>query len=315
MRQEYDISIITVNYNGFADTCALIDSISPICDYSVELIIVDNASRNDEAAMIEKKYHDNTKSFHQESIPLQTSNTPHTHIKVIRSEKNLGFAGGNNLGIRQAKGRFLFLINNDTVFECFSDIIHLVKRLESSPEIGMVCPKIRFADANRPIQFAGYTPLSTITIRNRAIGFGEEDHEQYDTAHPTPYGHGAAMMLKHEVIERAGMMPECFFLYYEEIDWSITITNAGYRIWYEPLLTVFHKESRSTGQNSPLRTYYITRNRLLLVKRNFHGIGKYASYLYLTVIVAVRDIVKHYITGRNDLAKATMRGILNFFKL
>lgn len=94
-------------------------------------------------------------------------------------------------------------------------------------------------------------PLSTITIRNRAIGFGEEDHEQYDTAHPTPYGHGAAMMLKHEVIERAGMMPECFFLYYEEIDWSITITNAGYRIWYEPLLTVFHKESRSTGSKQP----------------------------------------------------------------
>ena len=85
-------------------------------------------------------------------------------------------------------------------------------------------------------------------------------------------------------------MPECFFLYYEEIDWSMMFTRAGYEIWYDPSCTVYHKESQTTGQNSPLRTYYITRNRLLLVKRNYKGINKYLSYIYLIYIVATRDI-------------------------
>ena len=292
MHQEYDISIITVNYNGFEDTCTLIDSIPADDKFSVEVIVVDNASREDEATLIATRY---------------------PHVKSIRSESNLGYAGGNNLGIQHAKGRYLFLINNDTLFKSF-DIVHLVNRLESSPKIGVVCPKIRFAWDKCPVQFAGYTQLSRITIRNRSIGFGEDDRGQYDTAHPTPYAHGAAMMMTREVTERAGLLPECFFLYYEEIDWSMSVSRAGYEIWYEPRCTVFHKESRSTGQDSPLKSFYITRNRLLLVRRNAKGVGKYISYIYLTGMVAARDIVRYTATGRHDLAKATIKGILNFLK-
>ena len=176
----------------------------------------------------------------------------------------------------------------------------------------MVCPKIRFAWDDNPIQFAGYIPLTPITIRNRAIGFGEEDKGQYDIPHQTPYAHGAAMMIKREVIDKAGLMPECYFLYYEELDWSMMITRAGYDIWYEPASTVYHKESQSTGQNSPLRTYYITRNRLLLVKRNFTGLKKYLAYAYLQMIVAARDILKYLFKGRIDLLKATIKGIRDF---
>ena len=185
-------------------------------------------------------------------------------------------------------------------------------RLESSPKIGVVCPKIRFAWSINPIQFAGYTPLSPITIRNCAIGFGEEDKGQYDTPSQTPYAHGAAMMLKREIIDKVGLMPECYFLYYEELDWSIMITRAGYEIWYEPASTIYHKESQSTGQNSPLRTYFITRNRLLLVKRNFTGINKCLAYAYLQMIVATRDIIKYLIKGRKDLFKATVQGLRDF---
>lgn len=285
------LSVITVNYNGYKDTCELIDSI-PFSD-NMEVIVVDNASTNDEASSILQKY------------PI---------ITVLRSEKNLGFAGGNNLGIKAAKGKYLFLVNNDTIFKDFRADA-LIARLESSPQIGMVCPKIRFAWGNNPIQFAGYTPLSPITIRNQSIGFGEEDNGQYDTPHQTPYAHGAAMMVKREVIEKVGLMPECYFLYYEELDWSMMITRAGYEIWYEPSCTIYHKESQSTGQNSPLRTYYITRNRLLLVNRNFKGLTKHASYAYLTGIVALRDIVKHTITGKFNLLKATLKGICDFSRL
>ena len=282
------LSIITVNYNGYKDTCELIDSI-PFSD-NMEVIVVDNASTNDEASSILQKY---------------------PQITVLRSEKNLGFAGGNNLGIKAAKGKYLFFVNNDTIFKDFR-VNALIARLESSPYIGMVCPKIRFAWGNHPIQYAGYTPLSSITIRNQSIGFGEEDNGQYETPHQTPYAHGAAMMVKREIIEKVGLMPECYYLYYEELDWSMMITRDGYEIWYEPACTIYHKESQSTGQNSPLRTYYITRNRLLLVKRNFKGLTKYATYAYLTSIVALRDIVKHTITGKFDLLKATLRGICDF---
>ena len=288
MQNECKLSIITINYNGLKDTCELIESIP--FNNDLEVIVVDNASTQDEASIISEKY---------------------PHIKVIRSKQNLGFAGGNNLGIKEAKGKYILLINNDTYFKEFN-ITPLIERLESSDKIGIVCPKLRFAWGNNPIQYAGYTSLSQITVRNKAIGFGEEDKGQYNTAHPTPYAHGAAMLIKREAIAKVGLMPECFFLYYEELDWSMLFTRADYEIWYDPACTVFHKESQTTGQNSPLRTYYITRNRLLLVKRNYKGISKYLSYIYLIGIVAPRDIIKFTLQGRLDLTKAVYRGIKTF---
>ena len=256
----------------------------------MEVIVVDNASKQDEASIIQKQF---------------------PQVKVIRSEKNLGFAGGNNLGIKKSKGKYLFLINNDTIFKEFN-VDSLINRLESSPNIGIVCPKIRFTWGAKPIQYTGYTPLSKITVRNQAIGYGEEDKGQYDAPHPTPYAHGAAMLIKREAIEKVGLMPEDYFLYYEELDWSMMFTRAGYKIWYDPTCTIYHKESQSTGQNSPLRTNYITRNRLLLVKRNWHGIYKYLAYCYLTCIVAPRDIIKYTLKGRLDLSKAACKGLFTF---
>ena len=288
MQNECRLSIITINDNGLKDTNELIESI-PFSN-NLEVIVVDNASKQDEASIIAERY---------------------PYVKIIRNSKNLGFAGGNNLGIKEAKGKYILLINNDTYFKEFK-IDTLIEQLESSDKIGIVCPKLRFAWGNNPIQFAGYTYLSPITVRNQAIGFGEEDHGQYDTAHRIPYAHGAAMLIKREAIDKVGLMPECFFLYYEELDWSMMFTRAGYDIWYDPACTVYHKESQTTGQNSPLRTYYITRNRLLLVKRNYKGINKYLSYIYLIGIVAPRNIIKFTLQGRLDLVKAVYRGIKTF---
>jgi len=288
------LSIITINYNGLKDTCELIDTL-PLNDETIEVIVVDNASTQDEATELERRY---------------------PQIIVIRSDKNLGFAGGNNLGIQAAKGKYLFFINNDTILRPqTSDLRLLIARLESSPKIGMASPKIRFTWGKQPIQYAGYTPLSKITLRNKSIGFGEEDCGQYDIAHSTPYAHGAAMIVKHEVIEKAGMMPECYFLYYEELDWSMMIRHAKYEIWYDPSCTVFHKESQTTGQQSPIKTYYITRNRLLFALRNINGSERYRTYLYIIGIVAVRDILKYLCKGQINMAKAVMKGIKDFIKL
>ena len=283
-----EVSIITVNYNGFADTCELIDTI-PFND-SLEVIVVDNGSKENEADLIAKQY---------------------PHVRAIRSEDNLGFAGGNNIGIRESKGRYLYLINNDTVFEGFN-VRPLIERLDSSSEIGIVCPKIRFAWGGRPIQYAGYTPLTPITLRNHAIGYGEEDKGQYEQARPTPYAHGAAMMIKREAIDCVGLMPACYFLYYEELDWSLMFSRSGYRIWYEPASTLFHKESCSTGKNSPLKTYYVTRNRFLFSRRNSKPLIRCFTFFHLLMLVGTRDIIMHAFNQRPDLIKATITGIYHF---
>ena len=288
MHQECELSIITINFNGLKDTCALIESI-PFND-KMEVIVVDNASTNDEVSEIQNRY---------------------PYVTIIKSDKNIGFAGGNNLGIKAAKGKYLFLVNNDTIFKEFNVQV-LIDRLESSDEIGIVCPKIRFAWGRNPIQYAGYTPLSKVTVRNQSIGFGEEDKGQYEIAHPTPYAHGAAMMIKREAIEKVGLMPECYFLYYEELDWSMMFTRVGYHIWYDPACTIYHKESQATGQNSPLRTYYITRNRLLLVERNYKGLNKYLAYGYLMGLVYPRNILIAGFKGQIGLLKATWNGIYDF---
>ena len=115
-----DVSIITINFNGLSDTCALIESI-PFND-DLEVIVVDNSSEKDEASLISAKY---------------------SQIKVIRSPQNLGFAGGNNLGIKAARGKYLFFINNDTIFKEFN-VQALIDRLESSPKIAILYPTLKY---------------------------------------------------------------------------------------------------------------------------------------------------------------------------
>lgn len=286
------ISVITVNYNGLELTSALVRSLERHVRTPLEVIVVDNGSRTDEAALLAER---------------------HPHIRVIRSERNLGFAGGNNLGIGVAEGRYLLLLNNDTEVE--QDTLHLLaERLDSHPELGAVCPKIRFYDPPRTIQFAGYTPLTAITLRNGLVGFGEPDDGRWDKAGETPYAHGAAMMLRREVIEQAGPMPETYFLYYEELDWSVRIAEAGFRIGYEPRCTVFHKESRTTGPASPLKTYYLTRNRLLFTRRNRRGMVRTLSLLYQTAVALPKCVAVNLLRGRTDLARAALRGARDYFR-
>lgn len=177
---ERRISVISVNYNGYGLTCAMIDSLRRHVTTPLEIVIVDNGSARDEAAPLRERYPD---------------------VKVLRSERNLGFAGGNNLGFAAATGDYLLLLNNDT--EVTEDTLHyLCETLDGDRSIGAVCPKIRFFAPPQHIQFAGYTPLTRITLRNALIGFGEPDDGRYDTPHDTPYAHGAAMMVRRETLEK-----------------------------------------------------------------------------------------------------------------
>lgn len=289
-----DISFITINYNGLNDTIELIQSLKNHCKgFSFEIIVVDNGSRSNENTELSRLFPD---------------------ITIIRSDINLGFSGGNNLGIIKANGRYLFLINNDT-FLIDDSLSELVKFMDINDNAAAASPKIKFKTPENTIQFAGYTSLSKFSIRNKLIGYFEQDYGQYTVPYETPYTHGAAMILRRSVIKEVGLMPEIFFLYYEELDWCTKMTNKGFSLWFVPAATVIHKESRSTGQGSYLRTYYIVRNRLLYSWRNRCGIERMLSMIYLIMIAIPKGIIQSFLNRRPDLIRSHINGAFAFFRL
>jgi GT2 family glycosyltransferase len=185
------VSIVTVNFNQSVITEELLNSIAITNTYqNIEIIVVDNGCTVNSVPEWSVKYPD---------------------IRFIRSDKNLGFAGGNNIGIEIATGDYLFLVNNDTEFTP-GLIQTLVNVLDEHPEVGIVSPKIRYFDKPDTLQYMGFTAMDYKTARNSSIGQFEVDKGQYDNlTGPTGYAHGAAMMVKRECIEKAGLNGRTFF--------------------------------------------------------------------------------------------------------
>ena len=286
------VSIITINYNQLAVTCQMLDSIAESTHSNYEIILVDNASKENPEHVISEKY-------------------PHVHF--IRSEENLGFSGGNNLGIRASKGDYLFFVNNDTEFTPQLMEV-LLAAFEENPKLGALSPKILYhpevVNGQRDlIQYMGTTPVNSFTARNRTIGEMEKDEGQYPQLMPTAYIHGAAMMIPRKVIEKAGMMPAFFFLYYEELDWSERIRGAGYELYVEPRAEIFHKESISVGKMSTLKTYYLNRNRILFMRRNRSSWQVFVFSLFLIFLTIPKNWFTFLIKGQRDHAAAFLKAI------
>lgn len=283
------VSVITVNYNQPKATEALLHSIAATNDYArIEVIVVDNGSR-------------------ENHVPEWTATFP--EIRFIRSDKNLGFAGGNNLGLQIATGDLLFLVNNDTEFSP-GLIRNMAEYLEKDPAIGIVSPKIRYYDQPRLIQYAGFTALNNYTGRNACIGQFEQDNGQFDgTSGETGFAHGAAMMLRREAVVAAGLMPEMYFLYYEEMDWCEAIRRAGYTVHVNTRATIYHKESVSVGRNTPLKAYFMNRNRILFMRRNVRWQQAALFYCYFIGIVAPWNLLQYLRSGEPGFTKAFIKAI------
>ncbi|GAA4315986.1 glycosyltransferase family 2 protein [Mucilaginibacter gynuensis] len=277
------VSIITVNFNQSLVTEELLASIAATNTYTnLEIIVVDNGSAVN-------------------SVPEWTTKYP--DIKFIRSDKNLGFAGGNNIGIEVATGDYLFLVNNDTEFT--PNLIQgLVDVLDAHPKVGMVSPKIRYFDQPNTLQYMGFTEMNYYTARNSSIGQFEVDKGQYDNlTGPTGFAHGAAMMIKRECIEKAGLMADFFFLYFEELDWCARIKKAGYTIWLVTNVLIYHKESVSVGRVSALKEFFMTRNRILFIRRNASFVQRWFFYIYFILLVTPRNIIKYIKIGHPEFTK------------
>jgi len=280
------VSIVTVNYNHPEVTVALLVSLQRITYPNIEIIVVDNAS--------------------QESPKIIETTFP--NIVFIQNRSNLGFAGGNNEGVRRAKGKYLLFINNDT--EVPHDFLEpLVAKCEYDHHIGGVSPKIKFYYQPDTIQFCGQGPMNSFTMRSFGYGNKAIDTGQFNVDRETNFLHGAAMLIPASVIQQVGLMPECYFLYYEELDWSAQMVKAGYRLWYVHNSVVMHKESVSTGKMTPLKTYYMNRARLLYLRRNLKGFTFLVAILYQISVAIPKNLFIFSIRFKNGHLKAYMKAI------
>jgi GT2 family glycosyltransferase len=254
------LAVVLVNWNRAEDTAACLRSLWA-CDYAAEInpgspaldiLVVDNGSRPESVAA------------------LKRLDGPFTLIEV---GANLGFTGGNNIGMARAMERgadYILLLNNDTVARADA-LTHLVDTAEADQGIGLAVPKILWMDRPDRIWFGG-SSLNRRFLAVRMLGYGEMDAGQYDQGGDVPFVTGCAMLIRRETAERIGGLDERFFAVSEDVDYSLRVAKSGQRMVYIPRAVICHKEAASSGgQDSPGYVYYQVRNGLLL--RRLHTDG------------------------------------------
>src|SRR3990167_4889128 len=249
------LAIVILNFNGLDDTLACLDSIKKLIDdgIGVETIVVDNFSSDGSQEALSKI----------------------KDINFIQNQDNLGYAGGNNVGIKYALKRradAVLILNNDTIVEP-KLIMNLVAALNQGD---LISPKIYFAaghefhksrysqkELGRVIWFAG-GEIDWSNVLGKHLGVDEVDGGQFAKRKQITFATGACMFVKREVFEKIGYFDEKYFLYLEDMDFCVRAKNAKFKIIFEPSAVVWHKNAGSSGgSGSILQDYFITRNRLL----------------------------------------------------
>lgn len=289
------VSIITVHYNQQEATIRLLDSVRALDYPHIEMIVADNGSADNLGEIMRRRY---------------------PEFKYVRSERNLGFAGGNNLGIEAATGDYLFFVNNDARVTPESVGI-LVDFLEKNPTVGAVSPLICYDERDSIgrdiIQYAGMTDIHPITGRNRTEGAKASDRGQFSEPFPTAYAHGAAMMVTRATLAKVGPMSEDYFLYYEELDWCERIRKAGFEIWVAPQARVYHAESLTMQKLGAKKTFYLTRNRIWFMRKWSQGWRLFAFYAYMALIAAPLHSIRRLVDGEVEPLRAFWKGLIQGF--
>jgi GT2 family glycosyltransferase len=265
------VYIIVVNWNGKSDTLQCLASLEELDYHPFRIVIVDNDSADGSVSSIRAHYPDTT---------------------IIETGENLGYTGGNNVGIRHALdcgADYVFLLNNDTIVDP-QMLEKLVDFAESHPLAGIVGPKQYFFDQPNAIAGTG----SVIDWRHATIWHlrrGEVESEKGQSVSQVPrkvdFMDGCAVCVRREFIEKVGMLDERFHLGgYEDADWGTRAAAHGYQVWNMPEARMWHKISAAAGIGSPLTTYYMTRNALLFFWQNAPGYRRWlcASRIVLRTV-------------------------------
>ena len=322
------ISIIILNWNGWKDTIECLKSFEKVDYPNYEIIVVDNASTDDSVKKL-KEYINNDICVNQRSYPREPASMSYQirkpndicqQITLLTNDKNLGFAGGNNIGIKYAiensklNNEYILLLNNDTVVAP-QFLNELVRVGESDEKIGILGPLIYYYDDPKRIQFGG-GKLKKFMTRGVHLYLDEIDEGQFNGIdyEPVDYYTGCALMIKRKVIEKIGLMPEDYFLYYEDVDWNLKSKKAGYISIIVPKAKIWHKVSRSAKQGSPSYIYYHSRNGLLTAKRNAPFFLRPVVYLY-SFWLLVKQIIKLVILPSKRIwARSVIKGIRDFYR-
>ncbi|GAB4197485.1 MAG: glycosyltransferase family 2 protein [Roseiflexaceae bacterium] len=241
------VLIIVLCYNGVELTLECLASLRRISYPRADVLVVDNASSDGTPARVRAAF---------------------PEVQVIENGANLGFAAGNNAGLRQALAQgydYALLLNNDT--EVAPDFLNqLVAVAEADPAVGVVGPTICYYAAPDTIWSAG----GLIDWRqglSSMRGLNERDSGQYVTPALVDFVTGCALLCKRAVLERAGLLDERFFMYYEETEWCVRAVRAGFGIVHVPTARVLHKIPLDARSDKPYVAYYMTRNRLLFLRQ------------------------------------------------
>lgn len=238
------VAVVVLNYKSRENTLSCIKSVKRSDYKELLIIVVDNNSKDG----IEKDIRNIEDVF------------------IIQNDENLGYTGGNNIGIKKALDEgceFVFILNPDTEIkkDAISKLVDGVLRRKA----GIVNPKIYFKDSKK-IWFAGKTfDKDNVLAFHRGVDM--EDYGQFDDEMEIEDATGAAMMVRSEVFEKIGFFDDDYFLYYEESDFVTRAKLAGFSVWYIPDAVVYHENAKSTGLGSPLQDYFITRNRMIYASK------------------------------------------------
>jgi len=288
------VAVVLLNWNQEELTAACLRSLHEVDYADLQVILVDNGSRPGSLDGIEAEF---------------------PQVTLIRHERNLGFTGGNNAGLRRALADgadYMMLLNNDT--EVAPDMLrHLVDFAESDPAIGVVGPLIYYYDDPRRIWCAGGA-VNQRTAASAGLGEGEMD-EGGRVPCPVDYVSGCALLIKRQVVERIGLLDDRFFIYYEETDWCARARQAGYQVWLVPQAKVWHKISLQARGASPRYLYLMTRNRLLYLRKRG---ASWARILWVILTSEVRTLLSWSLRPRHRDRRALRiyraRGVVDFLR-
>ena len=273
------VSIIILNWNTTDITCQLLRSIKFNLTYpNIEVILVDNGSKED---------------------PSSNFLSVLSDIKIILNPSNYGFSAGCNIGMREATGDYFFFLNSDT--EITAGLIEkLLQAFQEDSKTGIVSPLIHSFYRKDEIEYAGYTRVHPITGRSRVIRSGTKRINPEQKLSETYFAYGAAMMISRRVYEDVGGLCEEYFAYYEELDWSNRIREKGYKIICNTAALVYHKGSMSTAAITPFKTFLLTRNRMLYMKRNFYGVNYFFFIVYFLLLAAPKNLMSYLVSFQFD---------------
>jgi len=260
------VFLIILNFNGGRAVSECLESVWQMDSRGIDLnvVVVDNNSTDGSREMLQKFKSSKVQKF-----------------KVIENQENLGFAEGNNIGIRYSLKNgadWVFLLNNDTEV-ARKALVRLIKVGNSNKRTGILAPKIYFAEGyefhreryskeerGRVIWYAG-GKIDWQNVIGQHRGVDEVDRGQYDQITETDFISGCAMLIKRKVLEKIGNLDEKYFLYYEDADFCQRAKKRGFKLVFVPKAKVWHKNLGTGRTGSELQDYYLTRNRLLFGMR------------------------------------------------